>query len=145
MDLTVETGDLLSIMGPSGSGKSTLINILGLLGRSTGGSYLLNGQDVSTMNDNALSDLRNANIGFVFQSFNLLPRLTAQENVALPLTYRGLAGAQRVPERGHSGSHNRCCEDSARASTPRRFASRASASRGTGSPTATPSHAPWSR
>ena len=88
--LTVARGDLLSIMGPSGSGKSTLINILGLLGRATGGTYLLNGRDVSTMDDNALSDFRNANIGFVFQSFNLLPLLTAEENVAVPLTYRGL-------------------------------------------------------
>ena len=74
--LTVARGDLLSIMGPSGSGKSTLINILGLLGRATGGTYLLNGRDVSAMDDNALSDFRNANIGFVFQSFNLLPLLT---------------------------------------------------------------------
>ena len=89
VDLTVGAGDLLSIMGPSGSGKSTLMNILGLLGRASAGAYRLDGHDVSTMNDNALSDLRNAKIGFVFQSFNLLPRLSAQENVALPLTYRG--------------------------------------------------------
>ena len=88
--LNVAAGDLLSIMGPSGSGKSTLINILGLLGQPTGGSYILNGRDVSTMNDNERSDFRNANIGFVFQSFNLLPLLSAEENVALPLTYRGI-------------------------------------------------------
>ncbi len=88
--LNVAAGDFLSIMGPSGSGKSTLMNILGLLGRQTSGSYLLGGRDVSTMNDRELSAFRNANIGFVFQSFNLLGQLTAQENAALPLVYRGL-------------------------------------------------------
>ncbi len=88
--LTVAAGDFLSIMGPSGSGKSTLMNILGLLGRQTRGSYLVNGRDVSTMNDRELSAFRNANIGFVFQSFNLLGHLTALENAALPLVYRGV-------------------------------------------------------
>ncbi len=90
VDLRVEAGDLMSIMGPSGSGKSTLMNILGLLGRPTSGSYRLNGRDVSTMNDRQLSAFRNRHIGFVFQSFNLLGHLTALENAALPLIYRGV-------------------------------------------------------
>ena len=92
--LTVAAGDFLSIMGPSGSGKSTLMNILGLLSRPTSGRYLLNGRDVSAMADAELSGFRNAHIGFVFQSFNLLGHLTAEENVALPLVYRGLAGRE---------------------------------------------------
>ena len=90
VDLDVGRGDMLSIMGPSGSGKSTLMNIIGLLDRPTGGSYLLEGREVSTMNDHELSTIRNARIGFVFQSFHLLPRLTAEENVGLPLVYRGM-------------------------------------------------------
>ena len=88
--LEVNRGDLLSIMGPSGSGKSTLMNILGLLDQPTGGSYLLRGREVSTMDDDELSTIRNDSIGFVFQSFHLLPHLTAQENVGIPLVYRGL-------------------------------------------------------
>ena len=88
VSLEVKKGELLSIMGPSGSGKSTLMNIIGLLGRQTSGSYLLSGRDVSSMKDRELSAFRNINIGFVFQSFNLLGHLTAQENVAVPLTYR---------------------------------------------------------
>ena len=90
IDLEVAPGDLLSIMGPSGSGKSTLMNIVGLLGRPTAGSYFLNGRDVSSLKDRELSAYRNANIGFVFQSFNLLAHLTALENVGVPLVYRGL-------------------------------------------------------
>ena len=90
--LDVKRGDLMSITGPSGCGKTTLMNIMGLLDRPTGGSCLLDGQDISGMSDNELSDIRNARIGFVFQSFHLLPRLTAWENVALPLVYRGLSG-----------------------------------------------------
>ena len=88
--LDVEQGDLVSIMGPSGCGKSTLMNIIGLLDQPTSGSYLLEGREVSSMGDNQLSAIRNARIGFVFQSFHLLPRLTALENVGLPLVYRGL-------------------------------------------------------
>ena len=93
VDLEVAAGDMLSIMGPSGSGKSTLMNIIGLLGRPTAGSYYMNGRDVSSMNDRELSAFRNANIGFVFQSFHLLEHLTALENVAVPLVYRGLGRA----------------------------------------------------
>ena len=96
--LKVTAGDFLSIMGPSGSGKSTLMNILGLLGRATGGTYLVNGRDVSAMNDAELSRFRNANIGFVFQAFNLLGHLTAEENVALPLVYRR-AGRREIRRR----------------------------------------------
>ena len=99
--LNVAAGDFLSIMGPSGSGKSTLMNILGLLGRQTSGSYLLGGRNVSTMNDRELSAFRNANIGFVFQSFNLLGHLTALENAALPLVYRG-AGRRETRRRGRA-------------------------------------------
>ena len=98
--LDVEEGDLLSIMGPSGSGKSTLMNILGLLSRQTTGSYFVNGRDASTMNDGELSAFRNANIGFVFQSFNLLGHLTALDNAALPLVYRGF---DRRETRRHAG------------------------------------------
>ena len=90
VDLEVGSGDLVSIMGPSGSGKSTLMNIVGLLGRPSSGSYFLNGREVSSMTDRELSAFRNANIGFVFQSFQLLEHLTALENVAVPLVYRGL-------------------------------------------------------
>ena len=89
VDLEVGTGDLMSIMGPSGSGKTTLMNILGLLDRPTSGTCTLDGHDVSGLGDDALSALRNRHIGFVFQSFHLLPRLTALENVCLPLVYRG--------------------------------------------------------
>lgn len=91
VNLEIRDGDLLSITGPSGSGKSTLMNVLGLLSRPTAGTYLLHGREVSTMNDDDLSAFRNAYIGFVFQSFNLMPHLTALENVGLPLVYRGLA------------------------------------------------------
>ena len=89
--LDVNRGDLLSIMGPSGCGKSTLMNIIGLLDRPTGGSFFLNEREIGAMSDDQLSVIRNASIGFVFQSFYLLSRLTAWENVALPLVYRGLS------------------------------------------------------
>ncbi len=92
--LNVAAGDFLSIMGPSGSGKSTLMNILGLLGRATGGTYRVNEREVSAMTDAELSEFRNAHIGFVFQAFNLLGHLTAEENVGLPLVYRGLGGRE---------------------------------------------------
>lgn len=88
--LDVSRGDLLSIMGPSGCGKSTLMNLVGLLDRPSTGTYSLDGEEVTAMDDDELSVLRNRRIGFVFQSFHLLPRLTAAENVGLPLVYRGL-------------------------------------------------------
>ena len=89
VNLEVNAGELISIMGPSGSGKTTLMNIIGLLDRPSSGKYWLNGQEISSLGDNSLSNLRNAHIGFVFQAFHLLPRLTALENVSLPLVYRG--------------------------------------------------------
>ena len=98
IDLRVEAADFISIMGPSGSGKSTLMNILGLLGQPSAGTYRVSGRDVSTMNDRELSAFRNEHIGFVFQSFNLLGHLTALENAALPLVYRGL-GRREVRRR----------------------------------------------
>ena len=98
VDLEVEAGDLMSIMGPSGSGKTTLMNIIGLLDRPTSGACLLDGRDVSGLRDDELSALRNRHIGFVFQSFHLLPQLTALENVCLPLVYRG-AGRSEMRRR----------------------------------------------
>ena len=111
VNLEVNRGDLLSIMGASGCGKSTLMNIIGLLDQPTSGSYLLEGREVSAMDDNELSTIRNASIGFVFQSFHLLPRLTAQENVGLPLVYRRL-GDKEIRQRSQVvlekvGMHNR--------------------------------------
>ena len=94
VDLEVDRGDLVSIMGVSGSGKSTLMNIIGLLDSPSGGSYVLDGREVSAMSDNRRSAIRNASIGFVFQSFHLLPRLTALENVGIPLVYRGMGSAE---------------------------------------------------
>ena len=88
--LDVARGDLLSIMGPSGCGKSTLMNLIGLLDRPSSGAYVLDGEEVTAMDDDEISVMRNRRIGFVFQSFHLLPRLTAAENVGLPLVYRGL-------------------------------------------------------
>lgn len=89
VDLTIYKNEYVAIMGPSGSGKSTMMNILGCLDSPTGGTYILNGTDVSKMNDNDLAVVRNKEIGFIFQSFNLLPRYTALDNVALPLIYSG--------------------------------------------------------
>jgi putative ABC transport system ATP-binding protein len=88
--------EYVALMGPSGSGKSTLMNILGCLDTPTSGTYILNGKDVSRTADNDLADVRNTEIGFVFQQFNLLPRLTALENVALPLVYAGIPKKQRT-------------------------------------------------
>ena len=95
IDLTFEPGEYASIMGPSGSGKSTLLNILGLLDRPTGGSYRLDGIDTTEMNDSKQADIRRHKIGFVFQSFHLIPRLSAAENVALPLTLASVPPHER--------------------------------------------------
>ena len=96
ISLDIFKNEYVALMGPSGSGKSTLMNILGCLDTPTGGSYILNGQDVSQMTDDELADVRNVEIGFVFQQFNLLPRLTAAENVALPLVYAGVSKKERT-------------------------------------------------
>src|SRR5947208_13996337 len=89
ISLDIFKNEYVALMGPSGSGKSTLMNILGCLDSPTSGTYILNGKDVSKMPDNDLAEVRNKEIGFVFQQFNLLPRLSASENVALPLVYAG--------------------------------------------------------
>jgi putative ABC transport system ATP-binding protein len=97
----IHKNEYVALMGPSGSGKSTLMNILGCLDTPTAGNYILNQQDVSKMEDNALADVRNKEIGFVFQQFNLLPRLTALENVALPLVYAGTSKKHRNEKAMH--------------------------------------------
>jgi putative ABC transport system ATP-binding protein len=96
ISLDILKNEYVALMGPSGSGKSTLMNIIGCLDSPTAGTYILNGLDVSKMPDDDLADVRNKEIGFVFQQFNLLPRLTAAENVALPLVYSGIARKTRV-------------------------------------------------
>jgi putative ABC transport system ATP-binding protein len=96
ISLDIYKNDYVALMGPSGSGKSTLMNILGCLDSPTGGKYILNGKDVSRMEDDDLAAVRNKDIGFVFQQFNLLPRLTAAENVALPLIYAGINKKDRI-------------------------------------------------
>lgn len=96
VSLSIYKNEYVALMGPSGSGKSTLMNILGCLDSPTSGSYFLNGQDVSKMIDNQLAEIRNKEIGFVFQTFNLLPRSTALDNVALPLIYSGIGKGDRT-------------------------------------------------
>jgi putative ABC transport system ATP-binding protein len=96
VSIEIKRGEYVAFMGPSGSGKSTLMNIVGCLDTPTKGQYILNGQDVSRMSDNQLAEVRNKEIGFVFQSFNLLPRATALDNVALPLIYAGLNKRERT-------------------------------------------------
>lgn len=95
VSITINKGEYVAFMGPSGSGKSTLMNIIGCLDTPTGGQYVLNGNDVSNMTDNELAEVRNKEIGFVFQTFNLLPRQSSLENVALPLIYAGYNKSQR--------------------------------------------------
>jgi putative ABC transport system ATP-binding protein len=96
INMDVFKNEYVALMGPSGSGKSTLMNILGCLDSPSGGKYILNNKDVSRMPDNDLAEVRNQEIGFVFQQFNLLPRLTALENVALPLVYSGIGKKERI-------------------------------------------------
>ena len=96
LDLDIHANEYVALMGPSGSGKSTLMNMLGCLDSPTSGTYILNDQDVSRLEDDALADIRNREIGFVFQTFNLLPRYTALENVALPMVYAGMSKAERM-------------------------------------------------
>ena len=127
LDLAIGRNEMVAIMGSSGSGKSTLMNMLGCLDRPTGGSYLLNGRDVSRMGAGELAQVRNEEIGFVFQSFELLPRQTALENVELPLVYakggwrgrraRALAALDRVGSRARSSTSRRSCSPTSRPAT----------------------------
>ena len=96
VDIEIKRNEYVAIMGPSGSGKSTLMNLIGALDTPTSGEYILNGTDVSKMDDNRLAEIRNREIGFIFQTFNLLPRYTALENVTLPLIYAGVGKTERV-------------------------------------------------
>ncbi|KKR92170.1 MAG: ABC transporter ATPase [Candidatus Roizmanbacteria bacterium GW2011_GWA1_41_13] len=96
ISLTITAGEFVSIMGPSGSGKSTLMHIMGALDSPTAGSYRLNGKDISSYNDDQLAEIRNKEIGFIFQSFNLLPRTTVLKNVERPMVYAGIVSAERT-------------------------------------------------
>ncbi len=101
VNLEIVKNEYVALMGPSGSGKSTLMNLIGCLDTPTSGEYILNGSNVSSMDDSELAGVRNKEIGFIFQTFNLLPRLTALDNVALPLVYAGLSRAQRTEKAKH--------------------------------------------
>lgn len=96
VDIKIKQNEYVAIMGPSGSGKSTLMNLIGALDTPTSGEYILNGTDVSKMDDDRLAEIRNSEIGFIFQTFNLLPRYTALENVILPLIYAGVGKSERI-------------------------------------------------
>ena len=98
VDIEIKHNEYVAIMGPSGSGKSTLMNLIGALDTPTSGEYILNGTDVSKMDDNRLAEIRNSEIGFIFQTFNLRPRYTALENVTLPLIYAGIGKSERVEQ-----------------------------------------------
>ncbi len=102
ISISIDKGEYVAFMGPSGSGKSTLMNIIGCLDTPSGGSYILNKNDVSSLTENELADIRNKEIGFVFQTFNLLPRASSLENVALPLVYAGLSRYEREERALHA-------------------------------------------
>jgi len=98
INLKVEPGEFMAIMGPSGSGKSTLLNMIGALDRPTSGKVYINGTDLSHLNDNQIADVRNTEIGFIFQFFNLIPRMDAQRNIELPMAIKGISRGQRKKE-----------------------------------------------